>query len=1098
MNFNKKRDKLRSTRTNMVVEGGGQTSPIGNISHMGEEEIGVEFERMLENMNLTEEKKEPLRRIPLNKKREMLTMNNKTVARNRFDSPADYIQFLSNPEMTLAKKFSCIESLRVALTNNTLEWVQEFGNKGLEQVLEVLHECFRNNSQHEKIHHECIKCLKAIMNNKVGLQNLFNHDEALVLLARSIDPNHPHVALDAVKLMAAVCLVPPDGHDKTLEAITVGGEVRGVDRFQPIVQGLLICNNDPLRVACLTLTNALISTPEDLDFRMHLRNEFMRVGLLDVLELLEDDNGEELDLQLKVFEEHKEEDFDEFAHRFDNIRLELDDVNEVFELVRNSVLDSPAEPFFLSILQHLLCIRDDYQVRPAYYKLVEECVSQIVLHKSGCDPDFRATKRFEIDVEPLVEHLTDRSKLEDGNSTTGSFVMAPGLEAAITEKQEMEARLTQALDRIQQLEHLLKNGGGVIPTPIVAGSCAPPPPPPPPLLGSNVPPPPPPPPGLGAPPIPPPPPAPGPFRQPLQTSVSHTGPPPPPPPPGMLAPPPMNGGPQPPPPPCGKLPVVDIFTQLGLKKKKKWQVEGSIKRTNWKPIPVASLTEKAFWVKVDEERLVSQELIEDLQTRFCSKPSRVVETLANPSSAKKSKELKVLDSKAAQNLSVVLGGVLKYISYSELKKCILQCDTSVLTENLLQSLVQYLPSPDQLAKLKEYSEEYDNLAEAEQFAISLADIKRLVPRLKSLMFKIHFPELVQDCKPDIVAATAACEELRKSVKFARVLEIILLIGNIMNTGSRNEQSVGFDISYLPKLSNTKDRENKRTLMHFLVETIETSYPDLINFYEEVMHIDKAARVSCETIEKVLKQIEASIKNLDTDLIIASKAANLDSEDTFVETMSSFASDAQAQYSILLSMGTKMDSLYTDLAEYFVFDRRKYTLEELFSDIKIFKDKFKEAHEALVEEREVQARLKRSKEAREKADKEKAERNSKKLALVNFATDENQSGVMDCLLEALKTGTAFSRDGRKKRQARPAGAERRAQINRTKSRARLSTGGSLDVFATEMMDELEADQSRDIMQEVRRTGTMERERVGYPVSPSVDHGPEALMRKLRDL
>merc|ERR1712083_138126 len=143
-------------------------------------------------------------------------------------------------------------------------------------------------------------------------------------------------------------------------------------------------------------------------------------------------------------------------------------------------------------------------------------------------------------------------------------------------------------------------------------------------------------------------------------------------------------------------------------------------------------------------------------------------------------------------------------------------------------------------------------------------------------------------------------------------------------------------------------------------------------------------------------------------------------------------------------------------------------------------------------------LKRTKEAREKADKEKAERNSKKLALVNFATDGNQSGVMDCLLEALKTGTAFSRDGRKKRQARPAGAERRAQINRTKSRARLSTEGSLDVFATEMMDELEADQSRDIMQEVRRTGTMERERVGYPVSPSVDHGPGALMRKLRDL
>ena len=63
------------------MDGCGETSPKGDISHMGEEEISIEFERMLENMNLTEEKKEPLRRIPLNKKREMLTMNSKTVAR---------------------------------------------------------------------------------------------------------------------------------------------------------------------------------------------------------------------------------------------------------------------------------------------------------------------------------------------------------------------------------------------------------------------------------------------------------------------------------------------------------------------------------------------------------------------------------------------------------------------------------------------------------------------------------------------------------------------------------------------------------------------------------------------------------------------------------------------------------------------------------------------------------------------------------------------------------------------------------------------------------------------------------------------------------
>ena len=33
-------------------------------------------------------------------------------------------------------------------------------------------------------------------------------------MCRSITPTVPLVMLEAVKLMAAVCLVPPDGHDK--------------------------------------------------------------------------------------------------------------------------------------------------------------------------------------------------------------------------------------------------------------------------------------------------------------------------------------------------------------------------------------------------------------------------------------------------------------------------------------------------------------------------------------------------------------------------------------------------------------------------------------------------------------------------------------------------------------------------------------------------------------------------------------------------------------------------------------------------------------------------------------------------------------------
>lgn len=56
---------------------------------------------------------------------------------------------------------------------------------------------------------------------------------------------------------------------------------------------------------------------------------------------------------------------------------------------------------------------------------------------------------------------------------------------------------------------------------------------------------------------------------------------------------------------------------------------------------------------------------------------------------------------------------------------------------------------------------------------------------------------------DIVAATAGCEEVRASKKFANILEIILMMGNYMNAGSRNAQSVGFEISYLPKVISVR-------------------------------------------------------------------------------------------------------------------------------------------------------------------------------------------------------------------------------------------------------------------------------------------------------
>lgn len=65
------------------------------------------------------------------------------------------------------------------------------------------------------------------------------------------------------------------------------------------------------------------------------------------------------------------------------------------------------------------------------------------------------------------------------------------------------------------------------------------------------------------------------------------------------------------------------------------------------------------------------------------------------------------------------------------------------------------------------------------------------PNVYNVMFSLR-------CQ-DIVGATLACEETRDSKKFARLLELVLLVGNYLNSGTKNAQAVGFEISYLPKV-----------------------------------------------------------------------------------------------------------------------------------------------------------------------------------------------------------------------------------------------------------------------------------------------------------
>ncbi|XP_065534230.1 protein diaphanous homolog 3 isoform X1 [Lathamus discolor] len=975
---------------------------------LSEREIIALFEKMMEDMNLNEDKKMPLREKDFNTKKEMVMQYISTASKSgslkssRKISPQEFIQDLKSG-LTEERLVTCLESLRVSLTSNPVSWVENFGREGLGLLLDVLERLVDTKNQDRVVkrsQHKVIQCLRAFMNNKYGLERILGEERSLLLLIKAIDPKQTSMMTDIVKLLSAMCIVGDENIlEKILEAVTAAAEEKNIDRFSPIVEGLQD-NTVQLQVACMQLINALVTSPDDLDFRLHIRNEFMRSGLKEILPQLKCIKNEALDIQLKVFNEHKEEDMIEFSHRLEDIRSELDEVNDVYNMVWNTVKDTSAEGYFLSILQHLLLIRNDYFIRPQYFKLIEECVSQIVLHRSGTDPDFTYRKRLDIDFSHLIDICVDKARLEECEERASE--LSRKFEKDFIVHQETQALLQKKEERISELEAELqafKSQYGSLPPGFLPSSCGDasvvplevagphqiPPPPPPPPLSSN-----------GAIPPPPPPPPPPPLLNGLGVSLAGGSHPPPPPLPGLL-------GAQWSPPSC-TLP-------FGMKPKKEFRPEVTMKRLNWSKIRPQEMTESCFWVKAEEDKYENADMLCKLELTFCcqKRVKKEEEEFEEKKSIKKRiKELKVLDPKIAQNLSIFLGSFR--VPYEEIKMMILEIDETQLSESMIQNLIKHLPEQEQLNALSKFKNEYNNLSEPEQFGVVMSNVKRLQPRLSAILFKLQFEEQVNNIRPDIMAVSAACEEIKKSKSFSKLLELVLLMGNYMNAGSRNAQTFGYNLSSLCKLKDTKSVDQKTTLLHFLVEVCEESYQDVLNFVEDFQHLDKASKVSAENLEKSLKHMERQLQQLEKDLMTFPVPE--DKHDKFEAKMSSFLVHAKEDFQKLSRMHENMEKLYQNVMGYYAIDLKKVSVEEFLTDLNNFRTMFMQAVKENMRRREAEEKQRRAKIAKEKAEKEKQERQQKKKSLLEMKTEGEETGVMDSLLEALQSGAAF-RDRRKR-------------------------------------------------------------------------------------
>jgi len=217
-----------------------------------------------------------------------------------------------------------------------------------------------------------------------------------------------------------VCLVP-GGHKKVLQAMLHYQKYASErTRFQTLINDLdkstgRYRDEVSLKTAIMSFINAVLSQGagvESLDFRLHLRYEFLMLGIQPVIDKLREHENSTLDRHLDFFEMLRNEDELEFAKRFELVHIDTKSATQMFELTRKRLTHSEAYPHFMSILHH--CLQMPYKRSGntvQYWLLLDRIIQQIVIQNDkGQDPDTTPLENF--NIKNVVRMLVNENEVK--------------------------------------------------------------------------------------------------------------------------------------------------------------------------------------------------------------------------------------------------------------------------------------------------------------------------------------------------------------------------------------------------------------------------------------------------------------------------------------------------------------------------------------------------------------------------------------------------------------------------------------------------------------------------------------------------------------
>uniref|UniRef100_A0A2K5M699 Dishevelled associated activator of morphosis 1 n=3 Tax=Cercopithecinae TaxID=9528 RepID=A0A2K5M699_CERAT len=396
------------------------------------EELDVMFSELVDELDLTDKHREAMFALPAEKKWQIYCSKKKDQEENKGATswPEFYIDQLNSMAarkslLALEKeeeeeRSKTIESLKTALRTKPMRFVTRFIDlDGLSCILNFLKTMDYETSE-SRIHTSLIGCIKALMNNSQGRAHVLAHSESINVIAQSLSTENIKTKVAVLEILGAVCLVP-GGHKKVLQAMLHYQKYASErTRFQTLINDLdkstgRYRDEVSLKTAIMSFINAVLSQGagvESLDFRLHLRYEFLMLGIQPVIDKLREHENSTLDRHLDFFEMLRNEDELEFAKRFELVHIDTKSATQMFELTRKRLTHSEAYPHFMSILHH--CLQMPYKRSGntvQYWLLLDRIIQQIVIQNDkGQDPDSTPLENF--NIKNVVRMLVNENEVK--------------------------------------------------------------------------------------------------------------------------------------------------------------------------------------------------------------------------------------------------------------------------------------------------------------------------------------------------------------------------------------------------------------------------------------------------------------------------------------------------------------------------------------------------------------------------------------------------------------------------------------------------------------------------------------------------------------